>query len=117
MISKVDLIKRALQKLAVLGPNETLSPADQKTAVDAFDAIYDELSEDGHVAWPNTGDTVKEIPLKFVRPLVDMLAFDLAPYFGKSIDRRAALADAGRRKIVALTANDYVPQATPTEFM
>lgn len=99
------------------GPNEALSPADQTTAVDAYNAIYDELSDDGFVAWPNTGDTVEEIPDKFARALTDVLAFDLAPYFGKPIDRRAALADAGKRRIVAMTTNDHVPQTIPTEFL
>lgn len=69
------------------------------------------------MTWPNTGDTAKEIPDKYLRLLADMLALELGPYFGKPIDRLAPLADAARRKLQHLTTNRWTPQTTPTEFM
>lgn len=116
MITKTELASRALKKLSVYQANETLSDTDQALVFDSYDSIYEELSEDGFVAWPNTGSNVEEIPERFVRPLVDVLAFDLAPYFGKALEQRAALAEAAARKIRHLTTNRWVPQVTPTEF-
>lgn len=122
-ITKADLAKRALERLSVLQPNESLSAADQQTVTDAYDAIYDELSDDGDVTWPNTGDNTAEIPQKFVRPLRDMLAADIASHFGKSepvtVDDRneqTSIRVAGLRRIRAMTTNDWVPQTVPGHY-
>lgn len=122
-ITKADLVKRALERLAVIQPNESLEPNHQATAVSAYDSIYDELSDSGDVTWPNTGDNTEEIPQKFVRPLRDMLAADLAPHFGKSepvtLDDRGeqtSIRVAGLRRIRAMTTNDWVPQTVPGHY-
>lgn len=88
-----DLAKRALVDLRALRIDASPSAEQQASSDEAYRSVYEELSVQGLAYWP-----LEEIPVAVFRPLVQIVAQEMASSFGKQYSAGDALA---RIRIVA----------------
>lgn len=63
----------AVKVLSVLGvyDKDAVDPEDQQNALDAYDAIYQELKDDGLVTWTQGGEG-EVVPIRFLNSLISL---------------------------------------------
>lgn len=127
MATKAQVRNKALKKIKALEEGET--PTNEVIAdVEAvYDEIYAYLATDNAVTW----DGDEDIPAEAVRPMVSILAAEIADQFlGDSQEARyqrlqvEAYGVGGREKgnggakleLQTIAQNDYISKPTPAEY-
>ena len=107
--------KRVLGKIGVC--DALVSPEIQEIQIvqDAYDGIYQTLKDDGLVSW-SADDS---IPVRFVLPLIDLVAAQVKPIYGKSLtimENLPILEQPAVKTIRRQMAAPYVPEETQSEY-
>lgn len=119
MLSKATLRNRVLSRLSEYGAGETPSGDDATLVEAAYDRWYYQLARKNAVSWPNTGNTVEEIPEWAEADLITIIAAEVADDYGideGQTQRLLAMRPEAIRNLKGLAANDYVPDATPASY-
>lgn len=125
MATKAEVRNKALRKIGVLEAGKT-ADTDDATDVDAtYDEIYAYLAQDKAVTW----DSDEEVPNNAVRPMVAILAAEIADDFQVPEPKYQRLqveayGVGGREKgnggakfeLQALAQHTYVPKSTTAEY-
>lgn len=81
-ITKRDLATRVLRRMAVVAADATPGTEDLTYVMETYDTKLEEWRDRKLVYWPNTSDTVEEIPPAIVTPLINLLINEVATSFG-----------------------------------
>lgn len=115
MATKAELRNKVLQRLGVIDPEETPSSADANTVEEAYLELYDELRKSGHVSWASGGS----IPSEAVRPLVNVIAYELLPEFlvpGEQAMKIQSAYQSAIRRLRAVMSEPYTSDSKFSEY-
>ena len=114
MATIAQLRNRALKKLRVLEEGETPTNEVIADVLAAYTSLHDRLSKDGAITW----DFDEDIPSEAERPMVAILAAEMADDFGVDEMRyQRLLAESTRaRGDLYMTQNNYISTETEAEY-
>lgn len=119
-MTRSQLAMKVMLKLGLHDKGNSLDPEDQENVLDAYDAIYQELKDDGLVTWaqPTVADD-EDIPERFMLSLSTMTAAAVADYFKipeATVSRLLVLAEKSKHMIRRQLANDQVIEPVEAEY-
>ena len=94
-----NIAARALLWLGVVAANEAAEPADADLALSKVHSMHEAMVAAGHASW-----TANTIPLAVAEDMIMLVAMQLAPSFGKTVDPKSREAIEIRIRRVAMLA-------------
>ncbi len=110
MKSKRDLATAVLRKLTVTSLADTPAPEDSIKADETVQSVLDELVTEDLIVFNYIADLdTAVIPDSQFNALIDVVAYDLAPNFGKALDIGVRTMGINRLRRMILQGYDPIP--------
>ena len=110
-----DFARRVLLKIGACDQFASPELPDLQNVQDAYDSIYAILLDDGLVTWAADDD----IPARFTLPLIDLVATQIKPIYGKPLtitDMLPILEQPAVKTLRRQMARPYVPETIEGEY-